>query len=273
MSTGNITQVARGDGNPINITNCQWTAADRIVCTLWGLSRVQSVLVPLQRTLSMDADGKNQIFLGQKDTLEQLGKRLGDGGVIDWLNGVDGMVLMARSYVPENSTGRLLGRKQDGLGVDRIDSRTGKAVQVERPGDDASYYISDGLGNIRIMFTTKVSESGLMQGVENFSYRTATDRAWRPLGSYTEDRSGGGRGHGMYPQAVDPIINSAYVTENLDGRDALYRIKLDETLARELVVANKDVDVDGVVTIGRGGRVIGATYATERRYVEYCDAD
>jgi hypothetical protein len=43
----------------------------------------------------------------------------------------------------------------------------------------------------------------------------------------------------MYPQAVDPAINSAYVIESLDGRDALFRVKLDETLARELVVSNK----------------------------------
>jgi dipeptidyl aminopeptidase/acylaminoacyl peptidase len=273
LGSGNIAQVARGDGNPINITHCEWSAADRIVCTLWGLSRFQSVLVPLARTVSMDAQGKNQIFLGQKDTLEQVGKRFGDGGVVDWLNGVDGTVIMARSYVPETSTGRLLGRKEEGLGVDRVDSRNGKAVQVERPGDDASYYLSDGRGNIRIMFTTRVSESGLLRGVQNFSYRKANDRTWRPLGSYTDDRSGGGRGHGMYPQAVDPSIDSVYVTESLEGRSALYRIKLDETLARELVVANKEVDVDGVVTIGRGGRVIGATYATDRRYVEYFDPE
>ncbi len=271
LATGSIAQVARGDGNPINITNCQFAAADRIVCTLWGLTHFQSYLVPMRRTLSMDPDGKNQIFLGQKDTLEQVGKRFGDGEVLDWLNGIDGMVLMARSYVPESTTGRMIGRKEEGLGVDRIDARTGKVTQVERPGDDTSGYISDGLGNIRIMSTTKVTESGLMTGVENYSYRTTDDRTWKPLGSYTQDRKGGGRGTGIYPQAVDPTINSAYVIEGLDGRDALYRIKLDGSMARELVVSNKQVDVDGVVTIGRGGRVIGATYATEKRYIQYFD--
>src|SRR5689334_11085911 len=166
LATGSIAQIARGDGNPINITNCEFAAADRIVCTLWGMIHFQSYLVPMRRTLSMDVDGKNQIFLGQKDTLEQVGKRLGDGRVIDWLNGVDGNVLMARSYVPESTTGRMMGRTQEGLGVDRIDARTGKVTHVERPGDDATNYISDGLGNVRIMTTTQVTESGLMTGVE-----------------------------------------------------------------------------------------------------------
>jgi dipeptidyl aminopeptidase/acylaminoacyl peptidase len=273
LTTGSISQVARGDGNPINISYCGWSAADRVVCTLWGMTHFQSYLVPMQRTIAVDADGKNQIFLGEKDTLEQVGKRFGDGGVLDWLNGVDGTILMARSYVPEATTGRLTGRKQEGLGVDRIDSRTGKVTQVERPGDDVSGYISDGLGNIRIMSTSKVTESGLMQGVENFSYRSANDRQWKALGSYSQDRKSGGLGIGIYPVAVDPTIDSVYVLEGHEGRDALFRIKLDGSMARALVLANKDVDVDNVVTIGRGGRVIGATYATEKRYVEYFDPD
>jgi dipeptidyl aminopeptidase/acylaminoacyl peptidase len=273
LATGTATQVARGDGKPINITNCEFAAADRIVCTLYGLERSQGVLLPMNRTLSMDADGKNQLFLGQSDTLEQVGKRQGDGGVIDWLNGVDGTVLMARSYVPEQQTGRMLARREEGLGVDRVDARTGKVTQVERPGDDASEYISDGLGNIRIMGVNRVTESGLEKGEEIYSFRMVNDRLWRPLGHYKVDRAGGGRATGMIPLAIDPRINAAYVLEGNGDRQALFRVTLDESLKRELVVANDQVDVDGVVTIGRGGRVIGASYATDRRYVQYFDPD
>ena len=210
----------------------------------------------------MDADGKNQIFLGEKDTLEQVGKRFGDGWVVDWMNGTDGAVLMSRSYVPESSTGRLLARKEEGLGVVRIDTRTGKATQVERPGDDVNDYISDGLGNIRIMSTTAMAESGMMKGMDMHSYRAVNDRAWRPLGTYAMDRTSGGQGTGIVPLAVDPRINAAYVLDALDGRWALYRITLDESLKRELVFASKQVDVDNVVTVGRGGR-------SDRRHVRH----
>ena len=274
LVTGTATQVARADGNPINITGCEWTAADRLVCQLYGLQRVQSLLLPVARTLAMDADGKKQIFLGQKDTLEQVGKRLGDGGVVDWMNGTDGAVLMSRSYVPESTTGRLMGRVEEGLGVDRIDTRTGKSTQVERPGDDATNYISDGRGNIRIMSTTAVADStGMLTGIDKHSYRTLDDRAWRPLGTFELVRGTGGRGRGIIPLAVDPSLNAAYVLDSLDGRRALYRITLDSSLKRELVIASNQVDVDGVVTVGRNGRVIGATYATERRHVDYFDPD
>jgi len=273
LTSGSAAQIARGDGKPINISNCEFSAADRIVCTLWGLERTASVLVTMQRTLAMDADGKNQIFLGQKDTLEQVGKRQGDGGVIDWMNGVDGNVLMARSYVPESQTGRLLARTQEGLGVDRIDTRTGKATQVERPGNDTIGYISDGQGTVRVMTVTRSSESGLLRGENDYSYRLANDPQWRPLGKYVMDRAGGGRSTGMLPLAVDAKLNAAYVLEANGDRQALFRITLDESLKREMVMANDQVDIDDVVKIGRAGRVIGATYATDRRYTRYFDPD
>ena len=273
LVTGSAQQIARGDGKPINITDCEFTAADRIVCTLWGLQRSQSVLLGMRRTLAMDVDGKNQVFLGQKDTLEQIGKRTDDGYVIDWMNGVDGNVLMARSYVPETQAGRMMGRTEEGLGVDRIDTRTGKVTHVERPGNDTSDYVSDGTGNVRIMNVSLHTESGLEKGENVFSYRLPDDRQWRPLGKYTMDRAGGGRGTGIWPQAIDPKLNAAYVLEANGDRQGLFRITLDDSLKKELVVANDKVDVDGVVTIGRNGRVIGATYATDRRYIQYFDPD
>jgi dipeptidyl aminopeptidase/acylaminoacyl peptidase len=101
----------------------------------------------------------------------------------------------------------------------------------------------------------------------------ANDRLWRPLGSYTFDGSTGRGGRGMTPLAIDSNANAAYVLETLDGRDALYRISLDGAMRRELVFANKDVDVDGVVRVGRAGRVIGASYVTDRRVVEYFEPD
>jgi len=39
------------------------------------------------------------------------------------------------------------------------------------------------------------------------------------------------------------------------------------------VFKNDQVDVDGVVTIGRSGRVIGASYTTDKTYVHYFDPD
>jgi dipeptidyl aminopeptidase/acylaminoacyl peptidase len=123
------------------------------------------------------------------------------------------------------------------------------------------------------MTTTRVGGQGYMRGVDDYFYRRANDRAWHPLGSYISDGSRGRGGHGMIPLAVDGRIDSAYVLQELDGRDALYRIALDGSLQTDLVFASRQFDVADVVRVGRGGRVIGAAYATDRRQVKYFDPE
>ena len=53
------------------------------------------------------------------------------------MNGVDGTVLVSRWTIPEKTTGKLTARTLEGYGVVRIDTRNGKATQVERPANDA----------------------------------------------------------------------------------------------------------------------------------------
>lgn len=262
------TQVARGDGNPTNLNYCEWTAEDRLVCSLWGLVRRDSFVISMGKTLAMNADGSKQVMLGQRNTqFDQLGWRQYDGRIVDWMNGTDGMVLMARTNVPEKSTGKITARIQEGLSVDRIDTRTGKATTVERAANRVTDYISDGLGNVRLMTTTEVSINGDLRGIDKHFYRLVNDKSWRELGTYNS----AGNGSGMELLAVDPIINAAYVLQPLDGRWALYRISLDGSLKSEMVFASKAVDVDNVIQVGRGGRVIGASYNTDRSRIEYFD--
>lgn len=269
----NANQIARADGVPMNLRYCDWSAADRLVCQLTGLTRVNTVLLNIVRTLAMDSNGAKQVRLGEKDTLDQIYRHGADGFVIDWMDGLGGNVLMSRSYVPEKSTGKLTARIEEGLGVARVDTRTGKSTMLEKPGDEVVEYISDGLGAIRLMTTTHVSESGYLTGTDTHFYRTPDDRQWRKLGTYITDGKGTRGGTGMVILAVDPKLNAAYVLQPLEGRYALYRITLDGSMKTELVYASKVVDVDNVIRVGRGGRVIGATYTTDRTYVEYFDAD
>ena len=58
----------------------------------------------------------------------------------------------------------------------------------------------------------------------------------------------------MLPIAVDGRANIAYVLEKTDGRDALYRVSLDGSMKKELAFAHPQVDVAGLVRVGRQGR-------------------
>jgi dipeptidyl aminopeptidase/acylaminoacyl peptidase len=271
LATGTERQIARANAKPTSLRYCDWSAANRLVCSLSGLKRIHTLLWPVGHTVAMDVDGGHQVYLGQKDLPRQLSRRQADGSIVDWMNGVDGKVLMSRSYVAEETVGKIMPRIENGLGVARMDTLTGKATLIERPGDEAVEYISDGLGNIRLMTTTMVAESGYLRGVDKHFYRLPNERAWHELGTYTYDGKGVRGGSGMVLLAVDPLINAAYVLKPLDGRYALHRIKLDGSLHTELVFASTEVDVDDVVRIGRAGRVIGVRYTTHRSQVEYFD--
>ena len=57
-----------------------------------------------------------------------------------------------------------------------------------------------------------------------------------------------GRGDDFVPLAVDRSIDSLYFLDKLDGRAALYRMKLDGSEAKTLVASRPDVDIDDAAT-------------------------
>jgi dipeptidyl aminopeptidase/acylaminoacyl peptidase len=263
-------RVLRADGDPERLRWCNFVSNERLICQVTGMNNDAGILVPFSRLISIDTAGQNLTMLGQTDSFYDARLRQFDAEIVDWLGGRENAVLMARDYVPEaGRIGTRMVRNDDGLGVDRVDVRTLRSSRIEPPNPHAGSYISDGRGNIRIMSVPSVrSSSGQLGTRTGFLYRTADDRDWHELGSYDSATN-----EGMIPLAVDPTLNVAYVLKKLDGRSALYRVKLDRSLATELVYANPQVDVDGVVRASRGQHVIGVTFAEEQRQIVYFDTD
>jgi dipeptidyl aminopeptidase/acylaminoacyl peptidase len=187
------------------------------------------------------------------------------GDLVDLLPGQDGSVLVSRVYVPDSEPGRIVKQEKEGLGVDRVDTRTLASKPAVGPIGLASRFISDGLGNVRIdqLYTEKGDGLGVML---RYLYRGPNGGQWNTLGSYNMLT-----GEGFYPLAVDPADNMAYGLWKLDGRDALYKVPLDGSGQQILVLSRPDVDIDGIIRIGRKQRVVGATYVTERRMRAYFD--
>jgi dienelactone hydrolase len=215
---------------------------------------------------AVEADGSNVRSLRQRHGQNALGFDLRGGEVIDLLPADDGVVLMTRSYVPEAKIGSLVEKRDRGLGVDRIDTRTGAVKRVEAPREDAVDYISDGRGNVRIMMSREVKGEGYGTGIYTFQSRQAGDSRWSRLSSYNiRDRSG------FVPIIVDPAKNIAYGVEQVDGRDALVSMALDEGRAKAVVFAHPRVDVGGPITVGRDRAVIGVRYTDEYPEAVYFD--
>ncbi|RST30523.1 S9 family peptidase [Sphingomonas ginkgonis] len=271
-----VVDLAKADSHPIAVSNanpetlrwCRFASDTRLVCRFTANVSVNGVLAGFSRLVAMDLDGKNAKELGQQNSFYDAGLRQDDGSILDWRSGSDGQVLMQRSYVPEEGKiGTRMVRSQQGLGVDLLDTRTLKVTTIEQPATGVDGYMTDGVGHVRLksMVETR-GDSGMLTGRYKYYYRADGSRDWKVLADYVS-------GDDYQPLAIDAGLNTIYVLKKLDGRMALYRTKLDGSLATELVASNPKVDIDNVIRAGRGQKVIGYTYAESERSAVYFDPE
>jgi hypothetical protein len=259
------------DGRPERLTQCGWVSEQRLICTLYF---VIENIIPNQpvdgtRLIALNADGTGAKLLSRKVGANDLYLALGGGEIIDWLPGSDGEVLIGRVYVPESRIGSHFEEKRKGYAVDRIDTQSLNTDMVEQPDDHAGDYISDGRGNVRIKGTFDIAgATGYATGKFNYFYRTKGSREWKPLSNYNVNTY-----EGFRPVAVDPVLDVAYgFRQDAAGRSVLVSIALDGSKRETVIFAHPQVDVDSTLRIGRARRVVGATFATERREAVFFDA-
>ena len=246
---------------------CAFVTDQRLICRYTAIVDNTGVLLSFGRLIAVNRDGSGIQQLGQSSSFYDAGLRQYDGSIIDWLPGGGGSVLMERQYVPEaGRMGTRMVRSKEGVGVDRVDTRTLATTTVEEPRKSVGDYMSDGLGKVRLMTMVGVDGADRLNGKTKYFYRTSGSRDWKVLSDYVDDDD-------FEPLAVDATSDSLYALKPLNGRKALYRIKLTDTPATELVASNTHVDIDDIVRSANGQRVIGYTYATEKREVEYFDPE
>lgn len=269
LVTGKSAIMTSSDGNPEILRWCNYSAPDRAVCRVtWNSIDPGGDILGFQRLVALNLDGKDAKLLGQPSSWYDEGIRQSDGYILDWNGSLDGTVLMEREYVPEaGKIGSHIIRTKQGLGVDKVDTRSLRSQAVEGAREAASGYMTDERGNVRIMTLAEAKHDGTLTGRVKYLYRTKDSRDWKSLGDYlnTDDQ--------IEPLAVDAEADSLYALKKKDGREALYAIKLDGTLAERLIAENPNVDIDDVVRFGDGQRVVGYTYADERRHAVYFDPE
>lgn len=266
LATGAKEQaVLYAEGKPDRLGGCDWVSNTRLVCYIYGVVFLNGKFLSFTRVVAVDGDGKNLQQLSKRDSGFTLGAQLYGGEVIDWLPDEDGAVLMTRNYVPETSFALGGGSSARGLGVDRVDTRTLAIEHVEPASERATEYISDGRGTVRIFARKEENRSDRMDtGVIGYMYRQRGSREWRKLSDYDTVQHTGFR-----PLAVDSDLNVAYGFKKTDGRLGIYSVTLDDSLQEKLIYAHPDVDVHGLVRIGRRQHVVGIGYNTDTPHVEF----
>jgi dipeptidyl aminopeptidase/acylaminoacyl peptidase len=247
------------------LRRCTFVTNDRLICRYSSIGNLGKQLVGFRRLIAINRDGSAMEQLGQSASAHDAYIRQFDGTIVDWLPESNGWVLMARQYIPEEgkSNTRFVRTKQ-GVGVDRVNTLTLKSKMVEPVRQDASGFYSDGHGNVRLMSAAGVDANGYLTGRTKYSYRTVGSSDWRQLSDYAEEKE-------FQPLAIDAASNSLYVLKPLNGRKALYRIKLLETPLTEFVASHPRVDIDDIVMSSSGRDVIGYSYVDDRREVVYLD--
>lgn len=269
LTTGSPRLTVAVDGDRQRMGGCNWVSNERMVCTIFAVTDLDGELATITRLVAFNSDGSEVKQLGQSDSVYQLYANLYGGRIIDWLPGEKDEVMMQQAFVPEARPGTRLVRKKEGLGVVRVNTKTLRTSQVESPDNNAAAFMSDGQGTVRIMAMREMrGATGQASQDTNYFYRRPKSSEWEPFGTYNA-----GTNEGPFPVAVDPKLNVAYVLELKDGRDALFRVALDGSMRRELVVDHEQVDVDGVLRIGRSRRVVGASYATDHREAVFFDGE
>jgi dipeptidyl aminopeptidase/acylaminoacyl peptidase len=257
------TLILTSDATPSRLTQCDWVSNTRLVCELFGLTKDAGKILGFTRLIAINDDGKQIQSLANRSTTRSLGINQFSGSVIGWPSGDTGDVLMTRQYIPESTIDTKMASSKEGLGVDLINTLTLESSRVAVPRKNASEYIADTNGDVRIMGVAATFDDGTLKGSTNYLYRPLDSERWKMFSVFD--------GEGMVPVAVDAQRNIAFSYGKKDGRQALFTVKLDDSLASELVLAHDQVDVGRLITVGRSGRVIGVDIVTDKRETVFID--
>lgn len=141
---------------------------------------------------------------------------------------------------------------------------------IEQPESQAAGYITDGHGTVRIKADVPKASGGYDGDAVDYFYRMPGDRTWLPLSHVVGD---GVKQTGFTPLAVDRDLDVAYGFDAHDGRIAVYKVALDGSMKKDLVYARPDVDIAGLVKVGRQQRVVGVSYVTDKRHTAFFDPE
>ena len=255
-----------------DLYSCEWVTDTRLACSAYVILRDSTIgeYLGFTRTFAVNEDGTDIDLIEAPRSMRTLGVNQNGGSILALdVEGEDRKILMTRSYQKEQTLNTRLASNESGLGVVEVDIETGKESPVESPDDNAVRYIADENGVVRIKGVQRTKSTGYLTDQLSYLYRSKGSQRWDELSRYEID---GMTGEGFWPVAVDTGRNVVYGFEKgQDGYEDVVSIGLDGSNARSIVLSYDGADVDSLIRIGRQRRVVGASYATEKRTVDYFD--
>lgn len=246
---GRPQRLLRASGDPEVLNFCRWKSTSRLVCQMVGRRGYGRDVYGFMRYIGVDAAGGNVSVIGADEHNE-----LFSGALIDWLPDDPDHVLIA-SPAGDVERRNIRTNRVDGTAIRRRASLTGRYG-----------YITDGLGNIRIMRNQPAVADANYVPVWRYFYRADERDQWHPMSINTTEVN-----EGFRPVFVDAANNRAVGFLKVNGFDSVVAMSMDGRNQLTSLFQRDNVEIDDIVVIGDTRRIVGVSYATDRRRVEYFD--
>ena len=247
--------LVQSTGKPERLSWCGFADERWVVCRFGGEVKELGLTFGVSRMVAIDTVSGTVRSLGAEHSAET-GAAQFDGKIVDWLPDEQGSLLMQRHYAAHLEY-------PEKVGVDRIQVDPLKVRTVEPALARDFEYMTDGHGAVRFRSEARSDLNGQFTGDSTYEYRVAGNAQWRPFPATAPD---------FTPLAVEKQSDSLYFLKPLNGRAALYRIKLDGAGSETLIASNPNVDIDSVIQLGPGQPVVGYSYTDDRARSVYTDA-
>ena len=266
LTTGETKPISGGTSLEQRPERCAFKTETRLVCTIYGVVNLGERNQGYNRVVAMDTDGNNVKMLSQRTGATQEVSFRG-GTIRNMLPDDPDHILMQVEVGYKETVGSLIKAQAEGTGVAMVDIRTGTQKFVEPSRARVVELGTDDSGVVRFRGTSSADADGYVRDQVTYAVRAKGSKEWATLGSAARSDA-----RGINFDGFDPSGDHLYGLGSLDGRTALFAFATDGTDARSLVYAREDVDVGGVMRIGKYDRAVGATFVTERNEVHYFDA-
>ncbi|MGZ3264821.1 MAG: alpha/beta hydrolase family protein [Croceibacterium sp.] len=272
FASGATKPIIRSGGKGDNLADCTFVTASQIVCTALIKKGSGRDVDRFSRLLVVSDDGSNVRQLTAPSSSSAFYESRYGGGLIDFEAPKDPNAVLLQTWVAEEqSTGSLRAAKRNGLAVEEVNLDTLQRKTLEPPRNTANGFLSDGQGHVRIMQLTRETATGYASNTDVFMARSAPGAAWERFSTVVSQPSG--LTEGFIPVAIDPQANVAYGLDSKNGFTGIFKKALDAGGAETEVASNPTADVDNIITIGRKQRIVGVSFATERRTEIYFDRE
>jgi dipeptidyl aminopeptidase/acylaminoacyl peptidase len=262
-----------GDPRPIlavaqpggHLTWCKWPTETQLICNLRLTAPFEDELIGWSRLYIVNADGSGSQML-DPDSARTIGVSQYGGSVLAYdVAGESNKILITHPVYDQQKTGTLIGHTHGGLEVDELDVTNMQRHQVEQLRENALGYIADEDGKIRMMVTIPQDTQGYLRTDQpTYLYRPKGSSTYQQLVPNIEIKD-------LAIDAVDSANDRAIGIGRVDGFLKVLAISLDGRGTVKTLLQRPGTDVNELIRIGRSNRVVGASYATDRRQIEYFD--